>query len=79
VLFHAAPTLWRLHRVHHADIHFDVTTGVRFHPVEILISTALKCAPVAAIGASAEESSSNFAFSLPPAAESGQPHSCRTE
>jgi sterol desaturase/sphingolipid hydroxylase (fatty acid hydroxylase superfamily) len=53
VMFHAVPTLWRLHRVHHADIHFDVTTGVRFHPVEILISTAIKCAAVAAIGASA--------------------------
>jgi sterol desaturase/sphingolipid hydroxylase (fatty acid hydroxylase superfamily) len=52
VMFHAAPTLWRLHRVHHADLDFDVTTGVRFHPVEILISTAVKCAAVAAIGAS---------------------------
>jgi sterol desaturase/sphingolipid hydroxylase (fatty acid hydroxylase superfamily) len=53
VMFHAVPTLWRLHRVHHADIHFDVTTGIRFHPVEILISTVIKCAAVAAIGASA--------------------------
>jgi sterol desaturase/sphingolipid hydroxylase (fatty acid hydroxylase superfamily) len=51
VMFHAVPTLWRLHRVHHADLDFDVTTGVRFHPVEILISTAIKCAAVAAIGA----------------------------
>jgi sterol desaturase/sphingolipid hydroxylase (fatty acid hydroxylase superfamily) len=51
VMFHAAPTLWRLHRVHHADLDFDVTTGVRFHPLEILISTAIKCAVVAAIGA----------------------------
>jgi sterol desaturase/sphingolipid hydroxylase (fatty acid hydroxylase superfamily) len=53
VMFHAVPTLWRLHRVHHADLDFDVTTGVRFHPVEILISTAIKCAAVAAIGAPA--------------------------
>src|SRR5687767_11961093 len=51
VMFHAVPTLWRLHRVHHADLDFDVTTGVRFHPLEILISTAIKCAVVAAIGA----------------------------
>ena len=51
VMFHAVPTLWRLHRVHHTDLDFDVTTGVRFHPVEILISTAIKCAAVAAIGA----------------------------
>ena len=53
VMFHAVPTLWRLHRVHHADLDFDVTTGVRFHPVEILISTVIKCAAVAAIGAPA--------------------------
>jgi sterol desaturase/sphingolipid hydroxylase (fatty acid hydroxylase superfamily) len=51
VMFHAVPTLWRLHRVHHADLDFDVTTGTRFHPVEILISTAIKCAAVAALGA----------------------------
>ena len=53
VIFHAAPTLWRLHRVHHADQEFDVTTGIRFHPVEILLSTFVKCAAVAAIGAPA--------------------------
>ena len=51
VAFHALPTLWRLHRVHHTDLDFDVTTGTRFHPLEILISTAIKCAGVAAIGA----------------------------
>jgi len=51
VAFHALPTLWRLHRVHHTDLDFDVTTGTRFHPIEILISTAIKCAAVAAIGA----------------------------
>jgi len=53
VTFHAVPALWRLHRVHHADLDFDVTTGTRFHPVEILISTGVKCAAVAAIGAPA--------------------------
>jgi sterol desaturase/sphingolipid hydroxylase (fatty acid hydroxylase superfamily) len=51
VAFHAVPTLWRLHRVHHTDLDFDVTTGTRFHPVEILISTGVKCAAVAAMGA----------------------------
>lgn len=53
VLFHAVPTLWRLHRVHHADTDFDVTTGLRFHPVEIVLSLAIKCGVVAAIGAPA--------------------------
>jgi sterol desaturase/sphingolipid hydroxylase (fatty acid hydroxylase superfamily) len=53
VMFHAVPALWRLHRVHHTDLDFDVTTGTRFHPVEILISTGVKCAAVAAIGAPA--------------------------
>jgi len=51
VAFHAVPTLWRLHRVHHTDLDFDATTGTRFHPVEILMSTGIKCAAVAAIGA----------------------------
>jgi sterol desaturase/sphingolipid hydroxylase (fatty acid hydroxylase superfamily) len=51
VAFHAVPALWRLHRVHHTDLDFDVTTGTRFHPIEILISTGIKCAAVAAIGA----------------------------
>jgi sterol desaturase/sphingolipid hydroxylase (fatty acid hydroxylase superfamily) len=53
VMFHAIPTLWRLHRVHHTDLDFDVTTGNRFHPIEVLISTVIKCAAVAAIGAPA--------------------------
>jgi sterol desaturase/sphingolipid hydroxylase (fatty acid hydroxylase superfamily) len=53
VLFHAVPALWRLHRVHHADPDFDVTTGTRFHPLEIVLSLALKCAAVAALGAPA--------------------------
>jgi sterol desaturase/sphingolipid hydroxylase (fatty acid hydroxylase superfamily) len=51
VTFHAVPTLWRVHRVHHTDLDFDVTTGTRFHPIEILISTSIKCAAVVAIGA----------------------------
>lgn len=50
VLFHAIPALWRLHRMHHADLEFDVTTGLRFHPVEILLSMCIKLAVVAALG-----------------------------
>ena len=51
VLFHAVPALWRLHRMHHADLEFDVTTGGRFHPIEILLSMVLKITVVAALGA----------------------------
>ena len=50
VLFHAVPVLWRLHRMHHADLEFDVTTGVRFHPIEILLSMVIKLGVVLAIG-----------------------------
>lgn len=50
VMFHAVPGLWRLHRMHHADLEFDATTGLRFHPVEIMISMAIKLAVVAALG-----------------------------
>jgi sterol desaturase/sphingolipid hydroxylase (fatty acid hydroxylase superfamily) len=50
VMFHAVPALWRLHRMHHADLDFDVTTGARFHPFEILLSMGLKLAVVAALG-----------------------------
>lgn len=50
VMFHAVPALWRLHRMHHADLDFDATTGLRFHPVEILISMGIKLAVVAALG-----------------------------
>ena len=50
VLFHAVPVLWRLHRMHHADLEFDVTTGVRFHPIEILLSMGIKLGVVAALG-----------------------------
>jgi len=53
VLFHAVPALWRLHRMHHADLEFDVSTGLRFHPVEILLSMLIKFAVVAALGAPA--------------------------
>ena len=53
VLFHAVPALWRLHRLHHTDTDFDVTTGTRFHPIEIALSMAVKCGVVAAIGAPA--------------------------
>jgi sterol desaturase/sphingolipid hydroxylase (fatty acid hydroxylase superfamily) len=50
VLFHAVPLLWRLHRVHHADLGFDVTTGLRFHPLEIGLSMLIKYAAIAALG-----------------------------
>jgi sterol desaturase/sphingolipid hydroxylase (fatty acid hydroxylase superfamily) len=53
VMFHAVPALWRLHRVHHADPDFDVTTGARFHPVEILLSMLIKFAVIAVLGAPA--------------------------
>ena len=53
VMFHAVPALWRLHRMHHADLDFDVTTGARFHPVEILLSMLIKFAVIAVIGAPA--------------------------
>lgn len=53
VLFHAVPLFWRLHRVHHADLDFDVTTGVRFHTLEIILSMIIKLAAVLAIGPSA--------------------------
>jgi sterol desaturase/sphingolipid hydroxylase (fatty acid hydroxylase superfamily) len=53
VLFHAVPALWRLHRMHHADQEIDVTTGARFHPIEILLSMGLKLGVVAALGAPA--------------------------
>ncbi len=50
VMFHSVPALWRLHRMHHADLDFDVTTGARFHPIEILLSMGIKLAVVAALG-----------------------------
>ena len=53
VMFHAVPALWRLHRMHHADLDIDVTTGARFHPIEIILSMLIKFGVVAALGASA--------------------------
>ena len=53
VLFHAVPVLWRMHRMHHADLDIDVTTGIRFHPVEILLSMVIKLGAVVALGAPA--------------------------
>jgi sterol desaturase/sphingolipid hydroxylase (fatty acid hydroxylase superfamily) len=50
VLFHAVPALWRVHRMHRADLDFDVTTGVRFHPIEILLSIFIKLGVVLALG-----------------------------
>ncbi len=50
VLFHAIPALWRLHMVHHTDTNYDLTTGFRFHPLEIVISMALKSLAIIAIG-----------------------------
>ncbi|HZP77613.1 MAG TPA: sterol desaturase family protein [Pseudolabrys sp.] len=49
-IFHHVPALWRLHRVHHADLELDVSTGVRFHPLEILLSLLIKMTVVAVIG-----------------------------
>ena len=50
VMVHAVPALWRLHRVHHADLDFDVTTGSRFHPLEILLSMLIKFAVILLLG-----------------------------
>jgi len=50
VLFHAVPVLARLHAVHHADPDFDLTTGIRFHPVEMLLSALIKFAAVVVLG-----------------------------
>ncbi|MGE0823481.1 MAG: sterol desaturase family protein [Candidatus Binatia bacterium] len=51
ILFHAVPALWRLHQVHHADLGFDATTGLRFHPFEIALSLAYKVTVVLLLGA----------------------------
>ena len=50
VMVHAVPMFWRLHRVHHADLDFDVTTGARFHPIEILLSMLIKFAVILVLG-----------------------------
>jgi sterol desaturase/sphingolipid hydroxylase (fatty acid hydroxylase superfamily) len=53
VMFHAVPLFWRVHMVHHADLDFDVTTGLRFHTIEILLSMGIKAAAVILLGAPA--------------------------
>ncbi len=53
VMFHAVPALWRLHRMHHADLDFDLTTGLRFHPIQILLSFGIKAGVIVMIGAPA--------------------------
>jgi len=50
VMMHAVPALWRLHRMHHADLDFDVTTGTRFHPLEMILSMLIKFATIAVLG-----------------------------
>ncbi len=50
VLFHFVPILWQLHQVHHSDLDIDVTTAIRFHPIEILLSLFIKLTAVAAFG-----------------------------
>jgi sterol desaturase/sphingolipid hydroxylase (fatty acid hydroxylase superfamily) len=49
-LFHYVPALWRLHRMHHADLDVDVTTGARFHPIEILLSLGIKFLVIVPLG-----------------------------
>ena len=50
IMFHAIPLFWRLHMVHHSDMDYDVTTGIRFHPIEIILSMGIKMAVVLLIG-----------------------------
>jgi sterol desaturase/sphingolipid hydroxylase (fatty acid hydroxylase superfamily) len=50
VMVHAIPALWRLHRVHHADLDYDLTTGARFHPIEIILSMLVKFATIVVLG-----------------------------
>lgn len=50
VMVHAVPVLWRLHRVHHADLDYDITTGARFHPIEIVLSMLIKFATIVVLG-----------------------------
>jgi sterol desaturase/sphingolipid hydroxylase (fatty acid hydroxylase superfamily) len=53
VMFHAVPLFWRLHMVHHSDLDFDVTTGLRFHTIEILLSFGIKAGVILLLGAPA--------------------------
>jgi sterol desaturase/sphingolipid hydroxylase (fatty acid hydroxylase superfamily) len=50
VMVHSIPLLWRLHRVHHADLDYDLTTGARFHPIEIILSMLIKFATIMVLG-----------------------------
>ncbi len=50
VMVHAVPALWRLHQVHHADLDYDLTTGARFHPIEIALSMLIKFATITVLG-----------------------------
>jgi sterol desaturase/sphingolipid hydroxylase (fatty acid hydroxylase superfamily) len=51
MMFHLVPVFWRVHKVHHIDQDIDVTTGLRFHPLEMILSMIIKIAVVAVIGA----------------------------
>lgn len=51
VMFHAVPSLWRLHMMHHADLDYDLTTGTRLHPIEIIISMFIKASAILVLGA----------------------------
>lgn len=51
VVFHAVPALWKVHMMHHADLDFDVTTGTRFHPIEMVISMGIKASAILLLGA----------------------------
>jgi len=53
VAFHRVPMLWRIHRMHHTDLDLDVTSGIRFHPLEYGLSMVIKAGAVVALGASA--------------------------
>jgi sterol desaturase/sphingolipid hydroxylase (fatty acid hydroxylase superfamily) len=50
VAFHKVPVFWRLHRMHHADLDIDVSTGLRFHPIEIILSMLIKMGVVVLVG-----------------------------
>jgi sterol desaturase/sphingolipid hydroxylase (fatty acid hydroxylase superfamily) len=52
VMFHAVPLFWRFHMMHHADLDCDVSTGLRFHPVEVILSMIIKLAAIAVLGPS---------------------------
>ena len=50
VMFHAIPIFWRFHRMHHVDLNIDVTTGIRFHPIEIVLSIFIKLGVILLFG-----------------------------